>query len=96
MDAIDNDDRNTISSDGGNASNSFLVLDATSEYCRNLGEIPTYGLAGNRIDAIDIDEIGGGVVTTETSDKQTNNEKVKLENENMDVDSDNDNDERGR
>jgi U4/U6.U5 tri-snRNP-associated protein 1 len=34
-----------------------VVLDATSEYCRNLGEIPTYGLAGNRVDGIDVDEL---------------------------------------
>ncbi|XP_059161083.1 U4/U6.U5 tri-snRNP-associated protein 1-like [Physella acuta] len=25
-----------------------IVLNSTSEFCRNLGEIPTYGLAGNR------------------------------------------------
>ncbi|VDM96675.1 unnamed protein product [Thelazia callipaeda] len=27
-----------------------VVIDSTMEYCRNLGEIPTYGLAGNRQD----------------------------------------------
>lgn len=26
----------------------FITLNATAEFCRNLGEIPTYGLAGNR------------------------------------------------
>jgi U4/U6.U5 tri-snRNP-associated protein 1 len=25
-----------------------IVFNATSEFCRTLGEIPTYGLAGNR------------------------------------------------
>uniref|UniRef100_A0A0B7AR91 U4/U6.U5 tri-snRNP-associated protein 1 n=1 Tax=Arion vulgaris TaxID=1028688 RepID=A0A0B7AR91_9EUPU len=25
-----------------------IILNSTSEFCRNLGEIPTYGLAGNR------------------------------------------------
>lgn len=25
-----------------------MVLDATAEFCRTLGDIPTYGLAGNR------------------------------------------------
>ena len=25
-----------------------IVLNSTSEFCRNLGEIPTYGLSGNR------------------------------------------------
>uniref|UniRef100_A0A914X4B4 U4/U6.U5 tri-snRNP-associated protein 1 n=1 Tax=Plectus sambesii TaxID=2011161 RepID=A0A914X4B4_9BILA len=34
-----------------------VVLDATSEYCRNLGDIPTYGLAGNRLDGIDVEEL---------------------------------------
>uniref|UniRef100_A0A915Q0C2 SART-1 family protein n=1 Tax=Setaria digitata TaxID=48799 RepID=A0A915Q0C2_9BILA len=34
-----------------------VVIDATMEYCRNLGEIPTYGLAGNRQDAIDVKEL---------------------------------------
>lgn len=27
---------------------SNIILNSTSEFCRNLGEIPTYGLAGNR------------------------------------------------
>lgn len=26
----------------------LMVLDATAEFCRTLGDIPTYGLAGNR------------------------------------------------
>ncbi|WKY09228.1 hypothetical protein Q1695_001970 [Nippostrongylus brasiliensis] len=34
-----------------------VTLDATMEYCRNIGEIPTYGLAGNRTDAIDVSEM---------------------------------------
>jgi hypothetical protein len=25
-----------------------IVLNATAEFCRTLGDIPTYGLAGNR------------------------------------------------
>lgn len=29
---------------------SNIILNSTSEFCRNLGEIPTYGLAGNRED----------------------------------------------
>lgn len=28
--------------------NSNIVLNATAEFCRTLGEIPTYGMAGNR------------------------------------------------
>lgn len=30
------------------ASGSSMVLDATAEFCRTLGDIPTYGQAGNR------------------------------------------------
>lgn len=31
-----------------------MVLDATAEFCRTLGDIPTYGLAGNRDHAAEI------------------------------------------
>ncbi|KAK6181096.1 hypothetical protein SNE40_009028 [Patella caerulea] len=31
-----------------NKPDSNIILNSTSEFCRNLGEIPTYGLAGNR------------------------------------------------
>ncbi|XP_053613171.1 U4/U6.U5 tri-snRNP-associated protein 1 [Plodia interpunctella] len=31
-----------------------MVLDATAEFCRTLGDIPTYGLAGNRDQHLDI------------------------------------------
>lgn len=34
--------------DSMGASGSAMVLDATAEFCRTLGDIPTYGLAGNR------------------------------------------------
>ncbi|KJH50474.1 SART-1 family protein [Dictyocaulus viviparus] len=34
-----------------------VTLDSTMEYCRNIGDIPTYGLAGNRTDAIDVSEM---------------------------------------
>ncbi|CAK1549286.1 unnamed protein product [Leptosia nina] len=32
----------------GNSGVGGMVLDATAEFCRTLGDIPTYGLAGNR------------------------------------------------
>ncbi|VDM60880.1 unnamed protein product [Angiostrongylus costaricensis] len=38
-----------------------VTLDSTMEYCRNIGEIPTYGLAGNRTDAIDVSDMKGEV-----------------------------------
>lgn len=36
---------------------SNMILDATAEYCRGLGDIPTYGMAGNRADAVNPDEL---------------------------------------
>ncbi|XP_014749544.1 PREDICTED: U4/U6.U5 tri-snRNP-associated protein 1 [Sturnus vulgaris] len=33
---------------GGGGAGGSIVFNATSEFCRTLGEIPTYGLAGNR------------------------------------------------
>jgi U4/U6.U5 tri-snRNP-associated protein 1 len=32
----------------GNLEGGSIVLNATAEFCRTLGDIPTYGLAGNR------------------------------------------------
>lgn len=32
----------------GNMEGGSIVLNATAEFCRTLGDIPTYGLAGNR------------------------------------------------
>ncbi|XP_050669681.1 U4/U6.U5 tri-snRNP-associated protein 1 [Leptidea sinapis] len=34
--------------ESGGEGSAFMVLDATAEFCRTLGEIPTYGLAPNR------------------------------------------------
>lgn len=36
------------------AEEAAMVLDATAEFCRTLGDIPTYGLAGNRDHAAEI------------------------------------------
>ncbi|KHN88507.1 U4/U6.U5 tri-snRNP-associated protein 1 [Toxocara canis] len=43
--------------DGETRSEQGVVIDSTMEYCRNLGEIPTYGLAGNRKDVVDVSEV---------------------------------------
>ncbi|XP_063801205.1 U4/U6.U5 tri-snRNP-associated protein 1 [Pseudophryne corroboree] len=51
-----------------------IVFNATSEFCRTLGEIPTYGLAGNREDQEDLMDF----------------EKEEEESENEDRDSDGD------
>lgn len=34
-----------------------IVMDSVSEYCRGLGDIPTYGMAGNRDDVDEEDLI---------------------------------------
>lgn len=38
------------------SSSKFITLNSTAEFCRNLGEMPTYGLAGNRMEDDDIVE----------------------------------------
>lgn len=35
----------------------FIRMDSTTEYCRNIGENLTYGLAGNRADGIDTSQL---------------------------------------
>uniref|UniRef100_A0A0K0DDM9 U4/U6.U5 tri-snRNP-associated protein 1 n=1 Tax=Angiostrongylus cantonensis TaxID=6313 RepID=A0A0K0DDM9_ANGCA len=50
-----NDAHQSVTKDGA------VTLDSTMEYCRNIGEIPTYGLAGNRTDAIDVSDMKGEV-----------------------------------
>lgn len=37
-----------------------IVFNATSEFCRTLGEIPTYGLAGNREEQEELMDFGRG------------------------------------
>lgn len=68
-----------------------IVLDSTSEFCRTLGEIPTYGSSGNRPeieeadDDMDIepeeDEQGGWEIVKQEAKKETdsNQEPVKLD-----------------
>lgn len=41
-------------SDGDSEKKNNIVFNATSEFCRTLGDIPTYGLSGNREDQEDI------------------------------------------
>ncbi|XP_054154398.1 U4/U6.U5 tri-snRNP-associated protein 1-like [Oppia nitens] len=38
-------------------SSSNIILNSTAEFCRNLGDIPTYGLAGNRDDDEELMEL---------------------------------------
>lgn len=41
-------------SDDEPTSNDFITLNQTAEFCRTLGDIPTYGQSGNRYDANEI------------------------------------------
>lgn len=43
----------TEDSDGESPQNN-IILDQTAEFCRTLGDIPTYGMAGNRDEATDM------------------------------------------
>lgn len=36
------------SDDESNPANDFITLNQTAEFCRTLGDIPTYGMSGNR------------------------------------------------
>lgn len=40
--------------------NGYITLNQTAEFCRTLGDIPTYGMAGNRDDNADIMDIDEG------------------------------------
>lgn len=42
---------------GANKDSFFITLNQTAEFCRTLGDIPTYGMAGNRDDNADIMDI---------------------------------------
>lgn len=46
-DTDDNDNDNAMDVDG-NRADAHIILNATAEFCRTLGDIPTYGMAGNR------------------------------------------------
>jgi len=61
--------------DGDPDQHNNIVFNATSEFCRTLGDIPTYGLSGNREDQEDIMDFdqeaeveGGGGSESETDD----------------------------
>ncbi|KIH57841.1 SART-1 family protein [Ancylostoma duodenale] len=56
-----------------------VTLDSTMEYCRNIGEIPTYGLAGNRTDAIDVSEMKEEDEDGETAVKRWKQAKAEKE-----------------
>ncbi|XP_073821050.1 U4/U6.U5 tri-snRNP-associated protein 1 [Musca autumnalis] len=71
------DDDNAMDIDGGRESN--IVLNATAEFCRTLGDIPTYGMAGNR------DEDSNGMMDFEVN--EANDDRVNEEPEDVLVES---------
>jgi U4/U6.U5 tri-snRNP-associated protein 1 len=42
-----------MSNDQSEQQSGTMVLNVMSEFCRSLGEIPTYGMAGNRVEEED-------------------------------------------
>lgn len=70
-------DDNAMDIDGGRENN--IVLNATAEFCRTLGDIPTYGMAGNR------DEDSNGMMDFEVN--ETNDDRVHEEPEDVLVES---------
>lgn len=52
-----------IEQDEDQSASGHIMLNATAEFCRTLGDIPTYGLAGNRDE--DVDELMVGWHTDE-------------------------------
>ena len=45
---MDNNDQDAMEVTPDDVGRSSIVLNATAEFCRTLGDIPTYGMAGNR------------------------------------------------
>ncbi|KAM3716755.1 U4/U6.U5 tri-snRNP-associated protein [Dirofilaria immitis] len=56
-----------------------VIIDSTMEYCRNLGEIPTYGLAGNRQDVMDVRELNEPEAVKAEIDEETNDDYSSIE-----------------
>lgn len=53
-------ERNSDNEDAEDGKDHFMTLNSTAEFCRTLGDIPTYGMAGNRDvdpnDLMDVEE----------------------------------------
>lgn len=64
METEGSDEEAIVFNDGGH-----ITLNQTAEFCRTLGDIPTYGMAGNRDDNADIMDIG------ENSDNENEEER---------------------
>lgn len=48
-------ERNSDNEDADDGRDTFITLNSTAEFCRTLGDIPTYGMSGNReVDANDM------------------------------------------
>uniref|UniRef100_A0A0N5AQA4 U4/U6.U5 tri-snRNP-associated protein 1 n=1 Tax=Syphacia muris TaxID=451379 RepID=A0A0N5AQA4_9BILA len=69
QEVMDEDEQNSDDKGG-------VIIDSTMEYCRNLGEIPTYGLAGNRKDAIDVSTLEEEKPVVKESDSEDDDTEV--------------------
>ncbi|XP_063059230.1 U4/U6.U5 tri-snRNP-associated protein 1 [Engraulis encrasicolus] len=78
--------------DGDADQHNNIVFNATSEFCRTLGDIPTYGLSGNREDQEDImdfeqeDEREGGGGSESETDENAGWSTVNLDEEQKQAD----------
>lgn len=55
-------ERNSDNEDDDDGKDNFITLNSTAEFCRTLGDIPTYGMSGNRdVDANDMMDLDNDV-----------------------------------
>lgn len=64
------DDESTVNK----SENDFITLNATAEFCRTLGDIPTYGMSGNR--GVDVTEMMDLENEPEEEEEQMEEEEI--------------------
>lgn len=75
---VKNEIKSEVASDGEDNDNDYtdntnIILNATAEFCRTLGDIPTYGLAGNRA------EVENELMTYEEEPEEKEEEKEEID-----------------
>lgn len=75
---VKNEIKSEVASDGEDIDNDYtdnnnIILNATAEFCRTLGDIPTYGLAGNRA------EVENELMTYEEEPEEKEEEKEEID-----------------
>ena len=64
------DNGNEESNDSESFVSNSIILNSTAEFCRNLGDIPTYGLAGNRDDEQQLMDLDEEIVEEKATDPE--------------------------